>query len=476
MSHPLPGAGSDAGAATRPGTAAGGRGVKAAASRIAPDPLFRRILRNTGVLLGGKVATGLLNLAAFSVAMHSLGSARMGVLVLAHSLAQTVATFVKFQSWQAVLRFGTGSLDPSRRAEMQALLRFTTMLDLASAGAGALVACAAAWFLGPSLGWPSETLPLATAYATVSAFLVVATPVGLLRLFDRFDLLAQRDAAGAAFRLAGTLVAAALGAGLPGFLAAWYGAAVLGAVALVAGAWHETARRGLLRPVPHGRRVRATQAHPGLWGFVWTTNLMTTLSLGSGQLATLCVGWILGPAETALFALARRLGEAALKPSRFLTPVFYPEFAQLAVLRDRNTLRHLLRRSLLLSTILALALLAFLAVAGEWLLRLTGGLEAQAAYPVMLLLAVAAAIGLAGFALEPLHVSVGRHALALRLRLAATVTYVPLALVGLTWLGLEGAGLAAIASALLLLVGQAVPAMRWLAGAEVHADVRPSTR
>lgn len=447
--------------------------MSAAADHGATHVLFRRILRNAGLLLSGKAVTGLLNLAAFGIAMHSLGAAQMGVLVLVHSFAQAAASFAKFQSWQAVLRFGAGRQAPSQRREFQALLRFTAGLDLASAVVGSLVAAAAAWWLGPSLGWPPDVVPQAMFYATSTGFLVLATPIGLLRLFDRFDLLARRDALGAGLRLAGALLAAALGAGLPGFLGAWYVATLLGAAALIAAAWQETARRGLLRTDPAEQRLSATRAYPGIWGFVWTTNLMTTLSLSSSHLATLCVGWILGPAETALFSLARQLGEAALKPSRFLTPALYLELTQLAAAQDRSALRQLLRRCLLLSATLALALLAIMAVLGEWLLRLVGGPEAPAAYPVMLLLAVSASVGFAGFALEPLLVSIGRHALALRLRAAVTLAHLPLALLGLKFLGLEGAGLAAILSAVLLLLGQAALAARWLAGAGPHQRGHP---
>lgn len=433
----------------------------------APREIVRRILRNAGLILGGKVATALLNLAATSIAVRSLGLEAMGVLVLVHAFARTASSFVKFQSWQAVLRYGTGCLGPERRAEFHALLRFTAGLDLAASTAGAVACAAAAWALGPvAFGWPPEVASLAALYATSTFFMVTATPDGLLRLFDRFGLLARRDALGAAVRLVGAALAAALGGGVPAFLGAWYAGVATGGVALVAGAWAELRRRGLLAPAGGAatatRRVRATEAHPGIWGFVWSTNVMTTLSLGSTHVAALCVGFVLGPAAAALFALARQVGEAALKPSRFLTPVLYPELARLAAAGDLAGLRLVLRRSLGWSAAVAFALLLALAALGGPLLRLVGGEAALPAWNVTMLLAIAASIGFAGFALEPLLISVERHAGALRLRLAATIVYIPSALIGLHILGLEGAGAAAILSASVLLAGQALAARRWL--------------
>ena len=306
---------------------------------------------------------------------------------------------------------------------------------------------------------------MAALYATSTFFMVTATPIGLLRLFDRFDLLARRDALGAAVRLVGAALAAAFGGGLSAFLGAWYAAVALGGLALIAGAWTELRRRGLLKGQGNTagpRRVRATEAHPGIWGFVWSTNLMTTLSLGSTHVATLCVGFVLGPASAALFAVARQIGEAALKPSRFLTPALYPELARLAAAGDQAGLRTVLRRSLGWSVVAALVLLAALAALGGPLLRLVGGEAATPAWGVMMLLALASSIGFAGFSLEPLLVSVERHRRALRLRLVAALAYIPVALAGLHFLGLEGVGAAAIVSASLLLAGQALAARRWL--------------
>ena len=433
-----------------------------------PREIFRRILRNAGLILGGKAATALLNLAATSIAIRSLGLEAMGVLVLVHAFARTASSFVKFQSWQAVLRYGAGCLEPERRAEFHALLRFTAGLDLAASAAGCLVCAAAAWALGPAaFGWTPEVAAMAALYATSTFFMVTATPIGLLRLFDRFDLLARRDALGAAVRLVGAALAAAFGggsAGLPRRLVRRGRARRAGADRrrLDGAAAARAAQGAGERGRAGSRGVRATEAHPGIWGFVWSTNLMTTLSLGSTHVATLCVGFVLGPASAALFAVARQIGEAALKPSRFLTPALYPELARLAAAGDQAGLRTVLRRSLGWSVAAALVLLAALAVLGGPLLRLVGGEAATPAWGVMMLLALAASIGFAGFSLEPLLVSVERHRRALRLRLAAALAYIPVALAGLRFLGLEGVGVAAIVSASLLLAGQALAARRWL--------------
>jgi O-antigen/teichoic acid export membrane protein len=430
---------------------------------VSIDTITRRLMRNAGTMLGGKAAMGLINLAATSIAFRTLGLEAFGVLVLMHAFAQTASSVTKFQSWQAVLRYGAASLEPGRRADFRSLVRFTARLDGGAALAGVAICAAVAWWLGGLFEIPPDMAGMAAIYATSSAFMVMATPTGLLRLFNRFDVLATSDTLGALVRLAGAGLVALLGGGLPAFLVVWYVATAVGGVVLVLSAWRELHRRGLTGNRGEGRLPRASAAHPGIWSFVWTTNLTATLSLASTHLGALCAGAVLGPAEAALFAIARQIGEAALKPGRFLSPAIYPELARLAALRDRHAIATLVRRALLASTGGSALLLVLLAVLGHPLLRAVGGAEALPAYPVMLLLAIASAVGFACFALEPLLMSIDRQGAALRARLAGAVFYVPAALAGMHWVGLWGAGLASIVMAVLMAVlqsGTALAALR----------------
>jgi O-antigen/teichoic acid export membrane protein len=96
-----------------------------------------------------------------------------------------------------------------------------------------------------------------------------------------------------------------------------------------------------------------------------------------------------------------------------------------------------------------------LALLGSPLLRLIGGAQALPAFPVMLMLAGASAIGFASFALEPLLISTGRQKAALGARLLAALLYMPVALAAISAYGLPGAGLAAIFTAIVISAAQA---------------------
>lgn len=424
------------------------------------DRLLRRLFGNASWLLGGKSLNAVFGLAALAIGARALGVETFGVLVLIHSFTQAVGEIAKFQSWQAVIRYGTPALQSGNRGDFQRLLRFTVMLDGISAVLGMVLSVVLAWALASYFGWPEAVVPAAMLYVTSVLFMVTATPTGVLRLVDRFDVLAGQSTIGAFIRMAGGALVWALGGGLEWFLVAWYAGTAVAGIYLIGAGWQELRRRGHLDGWAW-RGGGLTAGFPGIWGFVWTTNLNTTLELAFTHMGTLAVGWILGPAEAALFRIARQFADAIAKPAKLLIPAIYPELARLAAGNEFGTMRNLIQRSALLAGGLGTAMLGLVWLLGEPLLRLTVGPEFTAAYPVMIWLVAGSVISIWAFPLEPLLISTGHAGTALKVRVWSTALYVPLLLWLLDRMGLLGAGIAALAASLFILLALLVPVVRW---------------
>lgn len=427
------------------------RGLRGIGRRWLGDRILRRMAANTLVLLGGRAVGALLSLGTMALAVRALGLEGYGVLVLIHTFAVAIANIGKFQSWQAVLRYGAPALEAGRLEDFARLVRFTLLLDCGSAVAAAVATVGGAFLVGPLLGWPAESVLPGALYGLSVLFMVTATPTGLLRLYDRFDLLAVQNNVGALVRLAGAGAVFLTGGGLPEFLLVWFLASVVACATLYASGWREMSRRG--HRVGRGWR-RLAQPFGGIWGFVWSTNLNSTVNVGFVHLGTLLTGALLGPAEAGLFRIARQCANALIKPARLLVQVIYPEFARLVAAGDLARLRELVVRLLGVAGVAAVVCLATLVLAGPLLLQIIGGDQAQAAYPILLWLGAAALLEFWAVPLEPALVSAGRAGTALAVRLAAIAVFVPVLLVAIDRLGLVGAGVASVAAAAVLLLGQ----------------------
>ncbi len=437
------------------------------------DGLFRRIFRNAGLLLSRRVIAAVMGLAYLALAAQALGPAAFGALVLVHAYVVVVSRVTSFQSWQAVVRFGADCLAPERRADLQGLLAFSLWLDIGSSAVGAAIAVAAMPWIGPRLGLDADIVAMAQLYAVLALFMLRAVPNGVLRLFDRFDLLANIQLIAPAMRLAGAALALAAGAGLWAFLLTWFLAGLAANLSLMTFAWRELARREMLR----GFRPRLrglTAPHPGLWRFIWTSNLHATLTLAKTHGTTLAVGWVLGPAAAGIFKIAAEFANVLVKPTSLLNQTVYPELAKLASGGAKARIGRVVRRAGLVTAAGASGVVLLTALLGQPVLTLVVGAGFLDAYPVMILLVLGAALGLGGFALDPAMFVLGRPDIPLRINVCVTLLYVPAFLLLLHLMGTVGGGIAVVGAAAATLTAGTIATARLLAVRNPPATPAPA--
>lgn len=421
--------------------------------------LFATVMRNAAVLLGGKSINAPLSLLYMALAARTLGAHDLGLVVLINAFAQSVAFLVRFDSWQAVIHYGAGPLGEGRREDFHRILRFSLRLDVIAAAAGVAIALLGASFAGNWLGWQDQWDGAAMLYCTSVAFMVVQAPVGVLRIFDRFDLLAAQATVASAVRLVAVAVVWLTHGDVAGMLAAWYAGTVAALLFLVVASRRELHRNG------HGFKgpIRTPLSHgfPGLWRFVWATNASASLDKLLTQFGTLAVGGLLDPASAALFRIARQVADAIAKPAKLVVPALYPELARLRAAGEHAGLRRLALQVGLAGGAVATLLVVAIALVGKPLLTLVMGPSFGAAAGVMTWLVAAAAVEIWALPLEPVLISTGRAGAAVRVRIVVSIAFVA-ALVPLTHaFGLSGAGAASLGASTMTFAGLLIAVLRW---------------
>jgi len=413
-------------------------------------PILRRVVANAGLLLGGRTVNAVLGLLYMAIAARALGAKELGVLVLIQAFAQFLGEVVKFQSWQTILHFGTAPLNESRRPDFQRVLRFSLVLDIGSTLIGVTAGVLGAIIFDGELGWTPAEAPAAALYMLSIAFMVSATPLGLLRLFDRFDVLAWQAGLISLIRVLGSFVCLATGAGMEGFLLAWAVGTFGSWLYLAGSAVAELRRRDMLRGFAW--RGPLTEGMPDAWRFAWNTNVAATLDVAFTHVATLMVGALVGPAQAAFWRVGRQVADALAKPAKLLTPALYPELARLRADNRHHAMWRLARNVGLLAGGVGVVLLTVSALFGPTLLTLVMGQAFAPAGAVMTWQVGAAVIGVFALPLEPMLISLGKPGLAVRVRLLVSIAF----LAALPFLVMQfgiigaGAGLAAAAGALAL--------------------------
>ena len=413
-------------------------------------PILRRVVTNAGMLLGGRTINAVLSLAYMAMAARALGVRELGVLVLIQAFAQFLGDVVKLQSWQTIIHYGARPLGEGQVTAFQRVLRFTLVLDAASTVLGIAVGVAGCFLFAGRLGWTQAEAPSAAVFMLTIAFMVSATPVGLLRIFDRFDVMARQAALIAFLRMIGSALALFFMPTLTGFLLAFAFGTVGSWLYLAGSALGELRRRKLLEGFSWGGKL--DEGLPGVWPFAWNTNLSTTLEVAFTHAATLMVGALVGPTPAAFWRVGRQVADAIAKPAKLMVPALYPELARLRAEQRHSAMWRLATQVGLLGGSLGVVLLAISAFAGPPLLALVMGPGFAPAATVMTWQVGAAVIGVLALPLEPMLISLGKPGLAVRVRLAVGALFLTILPLLVTRFGLigAGAGLAAAACALAL--------------------------
>ena len=400
------------------------------------DRHFRSLLRNSGYLAASRVVAAIASVATMALAAHALGVLLLGALILITSYAKAVSGIAKFQSWQLVVRYG-GRVIHGEVEDFKTSTGFAFGLDAVSGVGGMLVAVAILPFLATWVGIQPDQLWLAMLYCTLLPTMGAATPTGVLRALDRFDLISWQSTATPISRLVLVTIAYFAHASFAAFVAAWYVTDLAGDLYGWFLGWRELKRRDLLQGI---RPTLRPETLPGAWRFAIHVNLNASVQAVWGPIARLVVGGLLGAAGAALFRVASNLADSAGKPADLLAKAFYPEVARM----DLSTKKpwKLMLRGTAFASGLAIIAIVVLLLAGKPIVSFLFGREFLGAYDALLILMVVPFIGVFSFPLPPMLYALDRPDAPVTARLLGSAVFF-LSIAPLSWqLGVNGAAIA----------------------------------
>ncbi len=407
-----------------------------------------RIFRNARTLLGGKAVGGVLSLAYLAIAARSLGATEMGYLVLAHAYVMVIIGIARFQSWQAIIRFGAPLLAINDERNFKTLVRFSTKIDIASAVFAIVISVGFAGLVGKLMDWPRDVMPYIYVYCFAAPFLMAATPAGILRLFDKFKTLGWQLALLPVVRFIGALILWAIGGGLVGFLIVWILSAVLHGASLWLLGWRALKRRNLLPQLSKAPDEKASRA----WlPFMIKTNLSSTVDVAQNNLPVLIVGAILGGAPSGFLQLATNISNLIAHPTNMLNEATFPELSKIAASQGKKAMRSVAFRSAGTGVLFAMPIVLLYVLLRDFLAVTVGGPEFASAAILIALMAVAQLWRITSVVLQSAVVAIGKAGFVLAAQTISALINITLMAFLLPRFGAAGAPTAIIAAWLILI-------------------------
>ena len=409
-------------------------------------------MRIAGLLGAGKGGQVVIMLAVTALTARTLGVTDFGTLILIQTVILAVGKIARFQTWRALVYYGAMAREAKDKARLQRIIKFSGLLDILTGLVAFLIVIVVSgsaiklFGLAPAF---NETMQL---YGSVILLMTLnGTPNGILQLFDRFDRIAWLTIVAPLVRLAGSLYLFTQDGSLIDFLIVWYLADAVSVLALLLAGLFTLREEGLTKGL-FKRSPSLFVPEVGIWRYVTSTQLASTLGVSTTHLPVLFVGALLGASEAGLFRVAREFAGVLAKPG----PKLFGRaiYAELARLTARNA--YAARRQMIVKTSLLVGSMAFLVftvfvVLGQQFIDLTVGPAFSGIYGTMIWLSFAGVITSTGFALEPTLVATGSVNRALLARFVSTMVFIPLLYVLLLQIGIIGAGMAGVVYSVMLM-------------------------
>ena len=432
------------------------------------DQVAQRLVRNLKWIFSSQVAMAILGMISLAVSARALGAAGLGALALIEAFARINARLVHFEPWQAVIQYGSIALEEKDTARFENLVGLSIVLDVI----GGLAAAALILFLAPlvagSIGLDGGAAHLLSLGALAVALSLRATGVALLRLYDRFDLLAKIDAATALFRLLLSIIAWLVGGSLVHFVVIFVLFSLAeGLIAFIFGR-REMRQRG--QKPRFGSLIATLGQNRGFLRFMWNSNLAVILRQTTQRLDVVILGALVAPVFVGHYHIARKCGDAAIRLGRPIKQAVFPEFSRLAASGDYVRIR---KTALWISVAFCAILLAGVIPALIYIVPILDAAFGEAfvaAAPVVSIQAVAVALFLAGVILGPVLLSLGHDRELMLIGAATAALFFALIYPFVITFGVNGAALSHLISNTLWLV-----ACGWLVMRTLEAKTRPGT-
>ncbi|WBU52368.1 lipopolysaccharide biosynthesis protein [Paracoccus sp. SCSIO 75233] len=411
-------------------------------SESAIGSLRSRLARNMSWTFASQIFISLAAIVTLFIAARALGPAGLGIVALAETFVRLVDLIFRLEPWQAVIRFAIRAQNKNDHGAMQRLFKLSLMIDAFGSLLTGTICVLFAGIVAPRIGLPSENG--ANYIYLVAAGLFVTfrpTTVAMLRVFDRFDVLAKLDIASATIRMILSLIAWLSGLDVWAFLAILLIQSIFDGVFGLPFAMRVMRNRGY-GGFLNANGLAAIRENPGFLRLVWNSNVNVILRQSVNRFDVLILGAMTNPTAVGMYQLGKRVMNRVTKLSAPVRQTIYPEMSRLweqGRIAAFNRLIVIVSASLL-SLQLVFAIPVMLNI--EPIIHIIFGPEFAGAGPVMNILLASSIVIASGVALNPALLSMGKDRLLVLVTLGATAIFAVSFLPLVKLFGVEGAAYA----------------------------------
>ena len=175
-------------------------------NQIKKDNFWKTFFKNSFWAFTGETSASLINLVVSIILIHIIGNDKYGILILSQTYMQIMDVLINIQSWRSVIQYGQKALIKRDISSFNAYIKLGCIMDVSTAIICFIVSLLIVPFIGKIIGWSPELIICAQIFSITIVSHFAGTPTAILRLMDKFKLVAVDKFISALIKVIGVVV------------------------------------------------------------------------------------------------------------------------------------------------------------------------------------------------------------------------------------------------------------------------------
>ena len=169
--------------------------------KIKNDNFWKNLFKNSFWAFFGDASASAITFIISIILIKIIGSDSYGILILAQSYMNIMDVIINIQSWRSTIQYGQKALVDGNIKELHSYVKLGCIMDISTAILCFIISVILPHFIGSLLHWSNEMILCSQIFAITIISHLAGTPPAILRLFNKYNLVALSKTLAAIFKI-----------------------------------------------------------------------------------------------------------------------------------------------------------------------------------------------------------------------------------------------------------------------------------
>lgn len=282
-----------------------------------------KLMKNFIVLLTGEGISSILSMLSVILIVKAIGLEGNGMILSIQAYCLLLTSIFGFKSFQALIKYISKEIQKENFEKVKNYIKQSYFLDIVAAVITMIVSFIFVKFYSKFMGWNNELLRYSYMFIVATVFQIQGTPIGILRIFDKFNYITYNNVIVAVLRVIFYLIGIFMGLKLNYFMYIELFIYILPNITL-----NYLSYRTLKEKKLEDFYKVEFKLDKNFFKFNFYSNISSTIDIPISHLTTIMINKYLGYSEISIYKIFEKIGSLIGKIGSPIGQIIYPELTE----------------------------------------------------------------------------------------------------------------------------------------------------